>query len=617
VNGDFRVDRWLVEPSLNAVSCNGTKVRLEPKLMEVLVCLAQHPGEAVSKKKLMQSAWADTFVSEDVLTRSISELRRIFEDDARDAHFIETIPKRGYRLVATVAPVNGASSTAHTQVDSSAGHAASTKWRAAKGVLLAAIPVLGLLIAFNVGGSRDRLGLRSPSRAIQSLAVLPLQNLSGDPGQEYFVDGMTEELITALSRLHGLRVISRTSVMRYKKSDKSLPEIARELGVDGIVEGSVLRSGDRVRIRAQLIRAPTDASLWAQTYDRDLRDVLALQSAVARAVADEIQVKMTPGEKASMGDPRPVNPAALEAYLKGEYHAGRFGNGFGKEERYKAIEYFQQATLLDPNFARAYVALVDAHITNVVPPPEEVPAAKEALQKALAADPNLSDAHLLLARLKEFHDWDFAGAEQEFRRAIELNPNSPFAHDFYGDYLDNVGRAQEAAREEQIAQELDPGWDHLMDGFNHRGEYGRALEIARSNVEVHPNDGLWHYCLAAVYLHTNRYKEMVDELQRAVTLFGHPEMARPLAAAYAASGYRGALRLWAQDLERVQGNPASPTMVAEIYAHLGDTEAAFQWLERGYQERDGFLVGLNDPQWQPLRSDDRYKDLVQRVGLPQ
>jgi TolB-like protein/DNA-binding winged helix-turn-helix (wHTH) protein len=616
---NFRVGPWLVEPGLNTVTRNGTTIRLEPKQMQVLVCLAQHPGETVAKESLLQAAWPRTFVSDDVLVRSISELRRVFEDDAKNACFIQTIPKRGYRLAAAVAPVNGTvpiSALPERHTSFLGLGVGSVRSRIVKAILLGSVPVLGLLVVFNVGGWRDQLWRRKTVPAIQSLAVLPLQSLSGDPSQEYFADGMTEELITELSHLNGLKVISRTSVMRYKKTDKTLREIARELNVDAIVEGSLLRSGNRVRITAQLIRASTDSNLWADTYDRDLQDVLAIQSTVARAIANEIQVKMTPNERVQLRDPRPMNPAALDAYLKGEYHMGRFGTGFGKEERYMAMPYFQQAIQLDPNFARAYLGLAEAHTPNVAPAPDEVSVARGALEKALAADPNLSDAHLLQARFKEFHDWDFPAADKEFRQAIELDPSSAWAHDFYGDYLDNMGRHQEAAQEQQSAQALDPGWDHLIDGFNHRGEYGRALEIALSNVEVHPNDGGWHAYLAYVYLHTGKYKEMIGELQHTVTLYGYPELAPPLARTYATSGYRSALRLWANDLVAAQHNPASPSMVAEIYAHLGDTDMAFKWLERAYQERDGFLLTLRDPQWQALRSDPRFKDLIRRVGLP-
>lgn len=618
MNGDFRVGTWLVQPGLNTISQNGTDRQLEPKVMEVLVCLAHHPGETLPKEQLLKTVWPDTFVSDDVLVRSISEIRRAFEDDARESKFIQTIPKRGYRLMVPVQPVNG-----HAGLAPQGSKASTAKepvfirrgWGLGIAIGITATVALLILLALAPTNTWRKLVGEGDAPRIRSIAVLPLQNLSADPTQEYFADAMTEELITELSRLSALRVISRTSVMRYKKTDKPLPEIARELGVDGIVEGSVLRSGDRVRITAQLIYAAKDTNVWAQTYDRDLRDVLILQSAVAGAIADEIRVKMTAGEKVRMADSHPVNPAALEAYLKGQYHFDTAR--FGKDARFKAAEFFEQATRIDPKFARAYVALAWAHTPNVAPTPEEVPIVRDALEKALALDPNLADAHHALARFKEFHDWDFSGAEEEFRRAIELNPNDATFHDQYGDYLDNMGRLQEGEREEQLAQQLDPGSDHLMDGYNHRGEYSRVLEIARNYVDANPDDALCRYYLADAYLRTGRYKEAVEELQRVVALAGYPEMASPLAKAYATSGSQGALRLWAKDLERAQGNPVSPTFVAEVYMHLGDNDSAFKWLEKGYLERDGFLVGLGGAVWQPLRSDRRFHDLVRRVGLPQ
>jgi TolB-like protein/DNA-binding winged helix-turn-helix (wHTH) protein/Flp pilus assembly protein TadD len=622
VNNDFRVGPWLVRPSLNTISQNGTSNRLEPKMMGVLVCLAEHTGEVVPKEKLLQTVWPETFVSDDVLKRSISELRHVFGDDAHESRIIETIPKRGYRLLVNVTPGNGQvpghlATPQAIQTELRKARPSIRKWKIALFAIGIVVPICGLLLAFNIGRSRERVFGSGGPPLIRSLAVLPLQNLSGDPSQEYFADGMTEELINELSRLSGLKVISRTSITRYKNTDKSLPQIAHELNVDAIVEGSVLRSGDRVRITAQL-HAASDASLWADAYDRNLQDVLALQSTVARTIADQIRLEITPTERARLQAPRPINPAALEAYLQGEYHARRFGTGSGPEERYKAAQYFQQAIRSDPNFARAYVALADTYITNVAPSSQEAPVVKDALEKALAADSDLSDAHLHMARFKEYHEWDFAGAEREFRTAIELDLNNAQAHDFYGDYLDNMGRRQEGAREEQLAQELDPGNDHLIDGFFMQGEYERALEMARYDVKMHPNDGGCHWGLYRACLRTGSFHEAIQELEHVVALYGYPDLARPLARADATSGHRGALRLWAEDLIRLQGKgtPASPAMIAEVYAYLGDHKRAFEWLEKGFKERDGFLVGLKSPVWHPLRSDPQFQDLVRRVGLP-
>jgi len=613
--GAIRFGVFEVDLRAGELRKQGVKIKLQDQPFQLLQILLERPGEVGTREELRQRIWpSDTFVDFDGgVNNAVKRLREALGDKAETPRFIETLPRRGYRFIGTV---NGS-----TPSTSANGLQPRTEpWLSRRtprvGVLIGLGSVVLLLVMAGFAPNRwwQYLRGRGDLPQIRSIAVLPLQNLSGDPKQEYFADAMTEELITELSHLSALKVISRTSVMLYKKTDKPLPQIARELGVDGIVEGSVLRSGDRVRITAQLIYAPKDTNLWAQSYDRDFRDVLILQSAVAGAIADEIRVNMTPGEKVRMADSHPVKPEALEAYLKGEYH--RDMGRFGRNARYEAIRYFEQATQLDPNFARAYVALAWARTPNVGPTPEEAPIVRDALEKALALDQDLADAHFALALFKLNHDWDFPGAEREFQRAIELNPNDASFHERHGLYLDAMGRYQEGEREEQLAQELDPGSDHLMDGYNARGKYGQVLKLARDQVEAHPDDGLAQCYLASAYMHTGMYKEAIEGLQRVVEMSGYPEMARPLARAYAASGYRGALRLWAKDLEHAQGNPASPTMVAEVYTLLGEKENAFKWLERGYAERDGFLLGLKDPVWQPLRSDPRYRDLIQRIGLP-
>jgi TolB-like protein/Flp pilus assembly protein TadD len=589
--------------------------------MEVLVCLAEHPGEPVSKEKLLQTVWADTFVGDSVLTRSISELRRVFEDEAKEPRVIQTIAKRGYRLVAPVTPVNGtltALSLAVLEVPRENSRANTRRWMWRLAIPTSAVLLLGVLLALNAGNLRARLWARTSIPQIHSLAVLPLKNLSGDPAQDYFAAGMTDELITYLSQIGGLRVISYTSIHSYKETKKTVPEIARELNVDAVVEGSVQRAGDRVRVNAQLIYAPQETHLWAQSYDRDLQDALALQSTVARAIADGIRVETTPGERERLQEPRPVNQAALEAYLQGKHYEDSVGEGSSFEEGYKAAAYYRDAIRQDPTFARAYVGLARAHIHFVSPPPKDAVIVKDALEKAIALDPNLAEAHLWMARFKQLHDWDFSGAEQEFRRAIELDPNNAGAHDFYGWFLDTQGRLDEGDREERRAQELDPGQDHLTDGYNVRGQYDRVLEISLRMVALHPKLGEVHHYLYAAYLHNGRYGEALPELQQTVICYGHPELAVPLAQAYDKGGIRAMLRLWAKDLENLQSAGVPPVFVANVYAQLGDADNAFKWLEKGYVERDGFLVDLNvNPDWKQLRSDPRFKDLVRRVGLPQ
>jgi TolB-like protein/DNA-binding winged helix-turn-helix (wHTH) protein/Tfp pilus assembly protein PilF len=626
VDGDFRVGPWLVEPSLNTVSRNGTTVHLEPKQMGVLVCLAEHPGEPLSKEKLLQSVWPDTFVSDDVLTRSIFELRRVFEDDARESRFIQTIPKRGYRLVAPVVPVN-ATSGDHSAA-SRAGEPAhggtrwgSRTWRIGALAVVGVVLLFGLLLALNAGGLRNRMLGRSQTPVIHSLAVLPLTNLSNDPNQGYFADGLTDALITDLAQISSLKVISRTSTMRYQKSDKSLPEIARELNVDGLVEGTVQRSGDRVRITAQLIHGPSDKHLWASSYERDVGDVFALERDITEEIARQVQAHLTtPRNQPAPAQPRPVNVKALEAYLQGKYHLDRNGQGFGDEELRKAGEYFQQAISVDPNFAQAYLGLANAHLVL----DGDLPTINRAVQRALELDPSSSEARGILGFLKA-ENWDLPGAEEEFRRSIALNPNNAEAHGAFAAYLDKVGRLEEGWKEIQIAQELNPHPDTLPSALDlpqalyFRGECDRAIELLLRVAESHPNDGQTRLQLSQCYEEKGMYKEAIEELERVATLYGFPEVAARLHRAFAASGYRAALRRYAQEIERAQATKQIylPAYLATVYAKLGDNDRAFYWLEESYNHRADLFHWLKtDPMLKSLRSDPRYFDLLRRVGLP-
>ena len=441
VNGNFRVGPWLVEPSLNTLSQNGTSVRLEPKQIEVLVCLARHQGETVSKENLLQTVWPDTFVGDDVLVRCIFVLRRLFEDDPKKPDFIQTIARRGYRLVAPVVWENeGGTARGNSGRQTSELRKTTTLGRALRyGLGLAgAVLVLGLSFLSNLGGIRTWL-LPEKAPSIRFLAVLPLQNLSGDPAQDYFADGMTEELITELSRISSLRVISRTSVMRYKGTKKSLPEIAHELGADGIVEGSVLRSGNQVRITAQLIYAQQDTNVWAETYDRDLGNVLALQSEIANNIASAVKIESTPQEKELLKNAHSVNVKALEAYLQGEYSFKRMGAGEGITGYRSAISFFKQAIADDPNFAPAYVGLAQTYDGDFDwRPDEKMPLEKAATAKALELDAGLAEAHLMNASIKINYDFDLPGGEREIKAALRLNPNLAEAHEALASYLSFV-----------------------------------------------------------------------------------------------------------------------------------------------------------------------------------
>jgi TolB-like protein len=396
------------------------------------------------------------------------------------------------------------------------------KWRIGLSGIGVVVPVCALLLAFNIGGSRERVfGNGSPP--IHSLAVLPLQNLSGDPSQDYFSDGMTEELITELSRISGMKVISRTSVMRYKNSNKSLPEIARELGAEGIVEGSVLRSGDRVRITAQLIYARTDANVWAETYDRDSRDVFSLQEAVASAIAGKVKATMIPIGATQSKTPHTVNLKAHEAYLR-RWHEGDVGGTLANRQGMqqaadqhikRAIEYYKQAIREDPLYARAYLALAYEDWLPEWRKEEEANA-----KKALEIDESLSEAHLLLGAIKLVRDVNWEEAEKELLRAIELNPNSAAAHQGYAYYLDAAGRLDEGMKEYYRAQELDPANDHLAAAIYSRRQFERLIELEHNGLARNPGNAyvsvVAHKTLMVCYARLGKPAESIEEFRQAL-----------------------------------------------------------------------------------------------------
>jgi TolB-like protein/DNA-binding winged helix-turn-helix (wHTH) protein/Tfp pilus assembly protein PilF len=630
----FRLGRWLVQPGLNTVSHNGTTVQLEPKVMAVLVCLAERAPEPVSKEELLKTVWPDTFVGEGVLTRSIFELRRVFEDEAKEPRVIQTIAKRGYRLVAPVTPLkgNGLSEIDFLSHEVRKGPVRTKKLRYG-GIALGTLALIAIaLFASNAGSLRTRwFSVNTPQ--IRSLAVLPLQNLSGDPGQEYFADGMTEELITELSRLGGLRVISRTSIMRYKKTDKSLPEIARELNVDGIVEGSVLRSGHQVRITAQLIHAKSDANVWADTYDRDAHDVLALQAAVASAIAAAIKPNL--GRAPALAKPpQPVNLKAHDAYLRGfheDYIAGTLSNRRGMQEESErhhqlALKYYRLAVQEDPGFAQAYFALAET-ASNI----EDNEAGAK---KALAIDESLSDAHVLVGSIRLVRDRNWKDAERELLRAIELSPSSTAAHKAYAYFLDAAGRLDEGMREWERAQELDPAKDHLAGALYSRRQYDRLIELELESLARDPDPGrspydsaVTHKTLMVCYARTGRKQEAIEEMRKALIAYNYDNLAEDLRRGYAQGGYQGALREWLKGVEKEKPEFPFPSIVAYVRTQLGDRDAVFNWLpkmdplwdEVVGQDANVFpnLVTLRiEPMWDPLHSDPRFDELVRKVGFP-
>ena len=493
-------------------------------------------------------------------------------------------------------------------------------WRARKAKIAAVAIAIVLLIALVLGIRwwRARLARLSSSPQIQSLAVLPLENLSGDPQQEYFAQGMTEELTTQLAQISALRVISRTSVTSYKNSRLSLPEIGKQLHVDAIVEGSVMRSKDRVRITARLIQASDGRLLWTQEYDRNVEDVLSLQDEVARTIAREVKVTLTPDEQARLANAQPVNPAAHEAFLEGSY----LDKGTSEQHR-RAGEYFKQAIQIDPNYAPAYAGLADYYWSDPeLQPREAMPKAKEYAQRALKLDPNLADAHTTLGAIYLYADWNREAAEKEFKRAIELSPSDAEAHRTYSIYLAAMGRADEALAESAKAQQLDPLsiWAQITSGyiFYFTRHYDRAVEQCRRVLELDPNSVGGYDCLGTSYLAEGKYQEAIEAARKAGDLSANePTRLVGLGRAYALAGRKLEALKVLEQLRKISSHTyVPPYFFATIYADLGERDAAFSWLNKAFNERDAYLIWLKvDTAVDPLRADPRFKRLLLQLGL--
>jgi TolB-like protein/DNA-binding winged helix-turn-helix (wHTH) protein/Flp pilus assembly protein TadD len=614
---------------------HGLRVRLQEQPFQVLALLLENHGEVVTREELQKKLWpADTFVDFDHgLNKAINKVREALNDSAESPRFVETVARRGYRFVAEVkvaeaAPVRSpeiapqphpvAEARGYTDVDDKLARRQpilpSLAWKISAFVLV-------LLIA-----SLAAWKLRSwnrPSPVIRSLAVLPFESLSSDPSQDYFADGMTDELISDLGQISALRVISRTSVMGYKRARKPLPQIARELNVDAVVEGTVLRSGGQVRITAQLIEASADKHLWSQSYEGELQDTLALQNKVARAIADQIRISLNPQELAALKNAKVVNPEAYVSYLKGRY----FWNKRTADSLKVGLAYFQQAIDEDAKYAQAYSGLADTYALlgdwqyAVMTPKEALPKAKAAAIKALELDSTLGEAHNSLAFCLDGFDWDLDAAGKEFRRAIELNPGYATAHHWYAWHLALLHRYDEALAEMRKAESLDPlslviNAD-LAELLALAHSYDESIQQSRKTIEMDPNFGLAHNHLGQAYLQKHRNDEAVAELQKAVELSGRsPTCMANLARAYVASGKRGEAENLLSDLKkRSSPSHSLASEIAVIYVALGDTDQAITWLKRGYEERFNPGVLLR-PGFDPIRSDPRFEDLVRRIGLP-
>jgi len=548
----------------------GFKVRLQDKPFQILAALLERPGELVTRDELQRRLWpGDTFVDFDNgLNTALNKLRESLGDSAGEPQYSETFPRRGYRFMAPVS---------------------------------------------KTGKNRATM-----------LAVLPFENLSGDQEQEYFSDGLTEEMITQLARLNPdrLSVIARTSSLRYKKTTKGISKIARELNVDWILEGSVRSAAERVRITAQLVRTADESHLWAQNYDRDVRDILAVQSEVALAIAAEINLRLSPDARSRSKEIKQVNPEAHRACLMGCYHLAKFN----REGITKGIEYLLQSIEIDPNYAPPYDDLAFAYLISsgwLLPPGEAMMRAKEAATQGLKIDESLAEAHASLGIVHLRYDWDWAAAEKQCKRAMELNAGSARSQAFYGWYLAAMGRFEEAIEKEQRALELDPISPEVSTLLGHvlylARRHDQAVEQLHHTIELDPNYWFAHVVLGLALQQQGKLSEAIDEFQRAK---GEepvsPETMGALGQAYAVAGEsKNAVKILEELDKWSKRYYVSPFHRGRIYAALGQKDEAFAWFETAYQERSFYLSWFKvEPELDPLRSDPRFKSLLWRLSFP-
>jgi TolB-like protein/DNA-binding winged helix-turn-helix (wHTH) protein/Tfp pilus assembly protein PilF len=620
----------------------GALLNLPPQPFKILVLLATRPGQLVTREEIQQQIWgSETFVDfEQGLNFAINKIRVTLGDDAEAPRYIETLPRRGYRFIASVeqigirlgateglssedysVPKNTNPATQARPEDIPSGGRFEVNNSLRRLLALALVVALAAASVWAWQKWRTQVSAFHSQPQITSLAVLPLENLSGDPSQEYFADGMTDELITDLASIASLRVISRTSTTHYKGTRKTVPEIARELNVDAVVEGSVGLSANKVRIRAQLVRAVPEEHLWAESYERDLPDVLALQRDVAKAIAGEIKIKLTPGEKARLAQARQIDPEAYHSYLRGRFS---FEN-WTPDAVNLARKSFREAIAKDPNYALAYAGLADTYVFGEVDldPKVSIPLARAAAMKALELDDTLSDAHAALAQVKFLGEWDWTGAETEFRRAINLNPGDTLVHHMYSHFLLNTGRNEESLKESELYLLLDPlsvaANNHLGYHYLATGQYDLAIEQEHKALQIDPSYHQAIYFLGDAYRHSGMPQEALVQYEKAMTLSGtNPDWVRSLRKAYQAEGWRGYFRKSLdRDLERSNREYVSPYGIAENYALLGDKAQAFRYLDKAYADRDAFLVWIKaERDFDTLHSDPRYADLLRRMGLP-
>jgi TolB-like protein/DNA-binding winged helix-turn-helix (wHTH) protein/Tfp pilus assembly protein PilF len=642
----IRFGAFEVDLSSSEVFKHGIRIKLQDQPFQILTILLERPGEMIPREELRRRLWTDdTFVDFDAgMNAAIRRLRDALNDSADQPRYIQTLPRHGYRFIAEVATVDGAHHPAVAETHS--GHAdrgsldlandsiepvSATVVAGAKSARMQWLVGFGLtvglatIITIGTVGWRHRLFATHASNGIQSIAVLPLQNLSGDSSQDYFADGMTDALITDLAQTNSFRVISRTSAMHYKDTQKKLPEIAKELNVDAVVEGVVIRSGDRVRIDAQLIQADNDQHLWARSYDRRITDVLALQADVAQAIATEIEGKLTPEAKLRLAAKKQaVDPKVYEAYLKGRY----FSSHGTPEQWKKGIEYFREAIRLDPNYAPAYSGLANVYCymgfgwANI-DHPELL--AIEFAKKAVSVDDSLAEAHASLGWVLHRHMQDWSGAETEYQLAIQLDPNLAQAHQFYGTFLRGIGKDDLACSEFRLAHELDPlnpgtapGWARCLYESN---RFDEAVRMMQGIIEMNPDGAGSRWSLGELYERKGMFPEAIEQYQKGADVTKRNFiMVSLLASAYAGWGKRAEAQKLHEEL--IQGG--EDKWISAIFdVRMGQNEKAIRELIEDTAKcgpgtcGPGSSLYVSEWRFDPLRSDPRFQALLKKFNYPQ
>jgi TolB-like protein/DNA-binding winged helix-turn-helix (wHTH) protein/Tfp pilus assembly protein PilF len=610
LDGDFQVGEWLVSPALNRISRNGDNIRVEPKAMQVLVHLAEHP-RVVSKQELMSAVWPDVFVADDVLPGCISALRKAFHDDARRPRVIETIHKSGYRLLQ---PVKWNEHNGHATVEpapSKWGNLRSHRSLAAIGVIVLAAVLVGAFAWY-------------PSqRRYESLAVLPFVDSNHDSATQYLSDGIAQQVIDDLSKLSSLRVMAWTTVERYREAQSDPRAIGRWLAVRAILTGRLVQEGDHVVVQTELVDVRNGSQLWGQQYKPAISDMPALQEQLSRDIAANLKIRLSGDEQHKIFRRYTDNPAAYELYLKGRF----FWNKRTKQGLQQGIEYFQQAIQVDPNDALAYAGLADCYNLlddwGETAPRDSFPKAKAAAERAIALDDSLAEAHASLAMVRGSYYWDWSGAEQEFQRAIALNPNYATAHQWYGLFLAGLGRFPQAETEVKRAQELEPLSPIINMGiaevYTWQRRYDEAIEQYKKLMRFDPSFFGAYGNLAAVYEQKHMYPDAMNMLQQKWNLYGDPRFAQVVQRAYLSSGYSAALR---EQLKRylqqsANGRYVDPIGIAAHYAALGDQPKALEWLQRGYEAHSSSMQFLAvSPDFDSIRKTPQFQYWLTVLGLP-